>query len=72
MAGAVTTRNKFSLGKYFREVKSEMRKVTWLNRQDLKTYTWVVIIIVAIVTLFIGAADWVFAKLLGALGILGV
>jgi preprotein translocase subunit SecE len=72
MAGAAATRRKFSLSKYFREVKSEMRKVTWLNRKELKTYTWVVIIIVLVFSLFIGAVDWVFAKLLGALGILGV
>ncbi|HQD39185.1 MAG: preprotein translocase subunit SecE [Firmicutes bacterium] len=72
MAGTAATRNRFSLVKFLREVRSEMRKVTWLNRDELKTYTWVVIFIVAIVAVFIGAADWVFAKLLGALGILGV
>lgn len=71
MAGAAA-RKKFSLKRYFREVKSEMRKVSWLNREELKTYTWVVIVIVLVFALLIGAADWVFAKLLGLLGILGV
>ena len=58
MAGTAATRNRFSLVKFLREVRSEMRKVTWLNRDELKTYTWVVIFIVAIVAVFIGAADW--------------
>ena len=41
-------------GKFFREVRSEMRKVTWPDKSNLITYTIVVFVSVAIVTGFYG------------------
>ncbi len=51
-------------GKFFREVKSEMRKVTWPTKSDLTTYTIVVFVSVIIVSGFIWIADTILYKLI--------
>ncbi|AEE92285.1 Preprotein translocase, SecE subunit [Tepidanaerobacter acetatoxydans Re1] len=51
-------------GKFFREVKSEMRKVTWPTKSDLTTYTVVVFVSVIIVSGFIWIADTILYKLI--------
>ena len=51
-------------GKFFREVRSEMRKVTWPTKSDLTTYTIVVFVSVAIVSGFIWIADSILYKLI--------
>jgi preprotein translocase subunit SecE len=50
-------------GKYFKEVRSEMRKVTWPTKSDLTTYTLVVIVTVMIVSGIIWLADTILYKL---------
>lgn len=50
-------------GKFFREVRSEMRKVTWPTKNELTTYTIVVLVSVVIVSGFIWIADTIFYKL---------
>lgn len=49
--------------KYLREVRAEMRKVTWPNRKQLITYTGVVIFATAIVALFIAVVDVIIVAL---------
>jgi len=44
-------------GKFFREVKSEMKKVTWPTKNDLTTYTAVVIVTVLLVSGIIWIVD---------------
>ena len=50
-------------GKFIREVRSEMRKVTWPEKSNLITYTLVVFVSVAIVSGFIWIADTIFFKI---------
>jgi preprotein translocase subunit SecE len=57
--------------KFLRDARAELRKVTWPNRKELTTYTIVVIVITIIVSLFVGAADWLFSQLFGLLAALG-
>jgi preprotein translocase subunit SecE len=57
--------------KYFRDARSELRKVAWPNRKELITYTVIVLVTVAIVALFLGVFDVVFARLIGFLSRLG-
>ncbi|NLJ73409.1 MAG: preprotein translocase subunit SecE [Firmicutes bacterium] len=54
-----------------REVRSELRKVAWPNREELITYTIVVIVTVIIVALFTGLIDVIVSGLLKLLGRLG-
>lgn len=57
--------------KFFREVRAEMRKVSWSNRRELITYTIVVIVTAAIVATFSGLVDVIVSGLLKLLGRLG-
>lgn len=59
------------LGRYFREVRSELRKVVWPSRQELVTYTIVVLVTVAVVAIFLGVVDIAVSELLTLLGALG-
>lgn len=59
------------LNKFVREVRSEMRKVSWPNRKELITYTIVVIVTVIIVALFTGVVDVIISGILNLLTRLG-
>lgn len=50
--------------KFFREVKAEMRKVSWPNKKELIAYTGVVFISVVLIAALIGLIDGIFARLL--------
>ena len=45
------------IGKFFSEMKGEMKKVTWPTRDELKESTQLVIIATFVVTIFIGTID---------------
>jgi preprotein translocase subunit SecE len=46
-----------STGVFMGEVQSEVKKVTWPDRQQLKSMTWLILVFVAIVALLIGLMD---------------
>lgn len=47
---------------FFGEVKAELIKVAWPSRKDLLGATWIVIIVTALLTLYIGALDFILTK----------
>lgn len=47
--------SKMKLGKFLREVKAEIKKVSWPNKNELQSFTGVVLITVIVVA----AAIWV-------------
>jgi preprotein translocase subunit SecE len=49
---------------FFREVRAEVRKVSWPSWDDLRRSTIVITIIVILIGIVIGLMDWVFAKIL--------
>lgn len=51
------------IGKFFGEIKSEMRKVTWPTREELKESTKLVIIATFVTTLFVGFVDQVLTQI---------
>lgn len=66
MAVQETASSTYSIGnikKFLREVKGELKKVTWPNRQQLTAYTSVVLITVILVSLLIWILDTSFAYL---------
>lgn len=67
--GKPTLWNK--LTKYFRDVRLEMRKVSWPNRQELINYTIVVLVTMVIVAIFTGLVDLVMSGFMNLLGRLG-
>ena len=50
---------------FFREVKVETKKVVYPNREELIGSTWVVIITVMMVSMFLGVVDLALAKIVG-------
>ncbi|MBM4136490.1 MAG: preprotein translocase subunit SecE [Nitrospira sp.] len=50
---------------FFREVKGEMKKVVFPSRDELIGSTWVVIITVLIVSVFLGIVDLGLSKIVG-------
>ncbi|MEA2061525.1 MAG: preprotein translocase subunit SecE [Thermodesulfobacteriota bacterium] len=52
--------------RFFREVRVELRKVTWPSRKQAAGYTVVVIILVFIISVFLGMVDFGLSKLVQA------
>ena len=50
--------------KFIRDVRVEMVKVTWPTRKDLAQSTLVVLVAVAIATVYVGVLDFAFEKAL--------
>jgi preprotein translocase subunit SecE len=50
---------------FFREVKVETNKVVYPNREELIGSTWVVIITVLVISVFLGIVDLGLTKLVG-------
>ncbi|NLW09058.1 MAG: preprotein translocase subunit SecE [Firmicutes bacterium] len=46
-----------SIGRFFRSVIAELKKVSWPNRRETTVYTIVVIVTVAVVALLLGVFD---------------
>lgn len=51
------------LGLFYRQVIAELRKVVWPTRNELVTYTTVVIVFVAIIVGIVATLDFGFSKL---------
>lgn len=51
------------IGRYLREIRAEMNRVTWSTRQELIASTAVVLVVVTIMALYLGAWDAVFSWL---------
>lgn len=64
IAGAWETINQF-----FREVKTELKKVTWPSRKQTVSSTGVVLVLVILVSIFLGGVDlilsWLVKQVLG-------
>ena len=52
------------IGKFFKQVKGELKKVHWPNKNELSSYTLVVIITVVALIAFIGVIDLAFTNII--------
>ncbi len=52
------------IAKFFRDLKSERKKVTWPTMEETKKRTWVVIVELVIVAAVVGLLDFGFSKLI--------
>jgi preprotein translocase subunit SecE len=50
------------VSRYFRETIGEMRKVTWPTRQEAISLTIVVLIVVTVMSVFLGVLDFLYAR----------
>lgn len=52
------------IGKFFRQVKAELKKVNWPKREEVISYTTVVVVTVAALIVFIGLVDFILAAII--------
>ena len=50
------------VARYFRETVGELRKVTWPTRQEAISLTIVVLIVIALMSTFLGILDFIYAR----------
>jgi preprotein translocase subunit SecE len=50
------------IGRFIREVIAELRKVIWPTRNELLTYTAVVVVFVTIIVSIVAGLDYLYAK----------
>jgi len=55
------------ISNYLNEIKLELKKVSWSNREELISSTVVVLSSVFFLAVFIGLCDFVLSKLMGML-----
>ena len=55
----------FNPAAFLKEVRVELQKVTWPNREQTTRLTAIVILVSATVAVFVGGLDLLFTKLLG-------
>ncbi|KPL17448.1 MAG: preprotein translocase subunit SecE [candidate division Zixibacteria bacterium SM23_81] len=51
--------------KFFKEVKVELGKVTWPNRQELIGSTIIVVVLSLVMAVYIGILDFILSSLFG-------
>ena len=49
---------------FLREVRAEIRKISWPTWDDLRRSTLVITVIVIVLGIMIGLMDWLFSKIL--------
>jgi preprotein translocase subunit SecE len=64
---AASKKKRTNIIKFARDVRAEMKKVTWMTRQQLVNSTLTVLVLCTIVAVIIFLADQVFSKLSVAL-----
>lgn len=56
---------------YFKEVRTEMKKVTWPTFKEVNRYTWTVLIMVLAFSVYFAAVDYGFDWLFSSNGLIG-
>lgn len=59
--------SNFSVVRFFTEVRDELKKVSWPNRNETVRLTTIVIVASLIVGIFIGGLDFVFTNVFSAI-----
>ena len=49
---------------FYQEVREELHKVTWPTRKETVATTWVVVVIIVIISLYLGVCDLLLNKIM--------
>jgi len=60
-----TQKKQNAIQRYFRETIGELRKVSWPTRQETINLTIVVVIVLVVMSAFLGTLDFVFFRMFG-------
>ena len=61
----MTTKKPNAISRTLRETVAELRKVTWPTRPEATQLTIVVLVVLAVMSTFLGTMDLLFARLIG-------
>jgi preprotein translocase subunit SecE len=65
MSDVKTPKKGKSVSGFLREVRGEIKNITWPNRKDTTRMTMIVIAITAAVSLYLGGLDYLYTYLMG-------
>ncbi|HOW28437.1 MAG TPA: preprotein translocase subunit SecE [Elusimicrobiota bacterium] len=49
--------------KFFKEAYDELKRVTWLSKTEMLASTWLVILLVIVMAIYVGAVDYIIMHL---------
>ena len=61
---SIVTRTVEPVLRYFRDTRAELRKVTWPTREEAWKLTLIVLGTVLVMSIILGAADFIFGKIM--------
>jgi preprotein translocase subunit SecE len=58
----VVSKQPRGLRRFYRDTMGELRKVSWPTRREAISLTWVVVIVMAVMSIFLGSLDFLFFR----------
>ena len=71
MAKKASRKKGNPISRYLRETVAELRKVTWPTRREATQLTGIVLIVIVLMSVFLGAMDVLFSRLISVVINLG-
>ena len=63
MAKAQVIKEPNAVVRYYRETVGELKKVVWPTREEAIRLTWIVLVVITIMAIILGTADYLFSQL---------
>ena len=63
MAKAQVIKEPNAVVRYYRETVGELKKVVWPTREEALRLTWIVLVVITIMAIILGTADYLFSQL---------
>jgi preprotein translocase subunit SecE len=63
MAKAQAIKEPNAIVRYYRETVGELKKVVWPTREEALRLTWIVLVVITIMAIILGGADYLFSQL---------
>ena len=64
MAKVQAVKEPNAVVRYYRETVGELRKVVWPTRDEAFRQTWIVLIVITVMAIILGTADYLFGLLI--------
>ena len=64
MAKVQAVKEPNAVVRYYRETVGELRKVVWPTREEAFRLTWIVLIVITVMAIILGTADYLFGLLI--------
>ncbi len=64
MAKVQAVKEPNAVVRYYRETVGELRKVVWPTREEAFRLTWIVLVVITVMAIVLGTADYLFGQLI--------